>query len=252
MQDSLSFVFSSSSTSSSVFSFSTRKKLTRRNREKMVHVKAEDLKNTDNNYKSLLADLALALNPAPVKTCKNPEENFDAPSNSPLPLIKISRVLNGIPQSPHFFQLRDFSELARERLIAAWDQAFEDTAKKVHDLKVKDFWVNARKVWKTMEDLQGMGYNVIPIRRRLVEMTEVMSEFKSSKLKILKMKSKAENHRMEKSRLESVVLGLQMRVEREGVKMVKLLCEVDEIEKALPSYDILVESLAMKSFVVDV
>lgn len=215
----------------------------------MVHVKPEESKNIDNNFKSLLAAFALTLRSSPEKTCKNPEENFYAP---PLPMIKISRVLKGIPQSPHFFKLRNFSELAREKLIAAWDQAFEDTAEKVRDLKGKDFWVNARKLWKAMEDLQGMGYNVIPIRRRLVEMTEVMVEFKSSKLKILRLKNKAENHRMERSRLESIVMSLQMRAEGEGMKMVKLLGEVDQVEKALPSYDVLVESLAMKPFDVDV
>jgi hypothetical protein len=168
-----------------------------------------------------------------------------------LPLIKISRVLKGIPQSPHFFQLRKYSELAREKLIAAWDQTFEDIAKEVHDLKAKDFWVKARKLWKIMEDLQGMGYNVIPIRRRLVEITEVMVGFKNSKLKIWMLKNKAEDHRMEKSRLESIVVSLQMRAEREGMNMVKLLGEVDQIEKALPNYGVLVENLAMKPFDVE-
>ncbi|GAU25193.1 hypothetical protein TSUD_150920 [Trifolium subterraneum] len=103
-----------------------------------------------------------------------------------------------------------------------------------------------------MEDLQGMGYNVIPIRRRLVEITEVMVEFKNSKMEILRLKNKAEDHRMEKSRLESIVVSLQMRAKREGMNMVKLLGEVDQIEKTLPNYGVLVENLAMKPFDVDV
>jgi hypothetical protein len=43
--------------------------------------------------------------PVMVTTNKKIQENSDAPSNSPLPLIKISRVLKGLPESPHFFQL---------------------------------------------------------------------------------------------------------------------------------------------------
>jgi hypothetical protein len=202
-------------------------------------------------YQSLHSVFTLVPDPRMVKPSKKHQDISDAPSNSPLPLIKISRVLKGIPQSPHFFQLRKYSELAREKLIIAWDQAFEDTAKEVHDLKAKDFWVNARKLWKIMEDLQGMGYNVIPIRRRLVEITEVMVDFKNSKLKILMLKNKAEDHRMEKSRLGSIVVSLQMRVEREGMNMIKLLGEVDQIEKALPNYGVLVENLAMKPFDVE-
>ncbi|RHN68379.1 hypothetical protein MtrunA17_Chr3g0113251 [Medicago truncatula] len=234
------------------------------NVEKTVQAKLVDLKNTA-EYQSLHTVFTLVpdypvmvktnekLQEHPdhlvmVKTNKKLQENSDAPSNSPLPLIKISRVLKGIPQSPHYFQLRNYSELAREKLIAAWDQAFEDTAEKVHDLMAKDFWINARKLWKTMEDLQGMGYNVIPIRRRLVEKTEVMILFKNSKLEILELKNKAENHRLERSRLESIVMSFQMRAEREGMNMVRLLGEVDQKEKTLPNYDILMESLAIKQF----
>ncbi|KAJ1383608.1 DUF724 family protein [Sesbania bispinosa] len=149
-------------------------------------------------------------------------------------------------------KLRRYSELAREKLIAAWDQAFEDTVEQIHDLKSKDFWVNARKLWKTMEDLQGMGYNVIPMRRRLVEMAEVMDELKKWKLEIVTLKNKAEDHRMERSRLQSMVLSLQVRAEREGKSMVQLLHEVDHMEKALPKYDILIANLAMNPFDVDV
>jgi len=234
------------------------------NVEKTVKAKLVDLKNIA-EYQSLHTVFTLvpdhtvmvktnvklqenSNHPVMVTTNKKLQENSDAPSNSHLPLIKISQVLKGIPQSPHFFQLRNYSEIAREKLIAAWDQAFEDTSEKVHDLKAKDFWINARKLWKSMEDLQGMGYNVIPIRRRLVEITEMMILFKNSKLEILKLKNKAENHRLERSRLESIVMSFQMRAEREGMNMVRLLGEVDKKEKTLPTYDILMESLAMKPF----
>ncbi|KAJ1382884.1 hypothetical protein SESBI_43868 [Sesbania bispinosa] len=86
-----------------------------------------------------------------------------------------------------------------------------------------------------MEELQGMGYNVIPMRRRLVEMAEVMDEFKKWKLEIVTLKNKAEDHRMERSKLQSMVLSLQVRAEREGKSMVRLLGEVDHMEKALPN-----------------
>ncbi|GAU25194.1 hypothetical protein TSUD_150930 [Trifolium subterraneum] len=147
MENPQSFVFNSSSTSSSVFSSPTRRKFNRKNREKTVQVKAVDLKNIT-EYQSLHSVFTLVPDPVMVKPSKKLQQISDAPSNSPLPLIKVSRVLKGIPQSPHFFQLRKYSELARVKLIAAWDQAFEDTAKEVQDLKTKDFWVNARKLWK--------------------------------------------------------------------------------------------------------
>ncbi|KAJ1382887.1 hypothetical protein SESBI_43871 [Sesbania bispinosa] len=65
-------------------------------------------------------------------------------------------------------------------------------------------------------------------------MAEVMDDFKKWKLEIVTLKNKAEDHRMERSKLQSMVLSLQVRAEREGKSMVRLLGEVDHMEKALP------------------
>ena len=84
----------------------------------------------------------------------------------------VSRILNGIAQSPHFYQLKSFSELTRKSLISGWDQVFEKTVEEFQSLQVVDFWVKAKELWKTMEELQSMVYNVI-LLRRLVELTDV-------------------------------------------------------------------------------
>lgn len=219
--------------------------------ENIVAVAVAELENqtTQNVNNQTLHSATLVPHLSEVKTEEKIEENLDASSNSPLPLILISRVLNGIPQSPHFFQLRMYSELTREKLMVAWDQTFEDTAERIHDLKPEDnFRVCASKLWKTLEELQGMGYNVIPIRRRLVEMGEVIGEFKQRELEIVKLKNKAENHKFERSRFQSLILSFQQRAEREGRSMVQVLGEVDQLEKGLPKYGVLIANLAMKPF----
>ena len=128
-------------------------------------------------------------------------------------LIMISRILKGIPQSPHFYQLRNQSKLVRKSIIALWDSIFEETVEQIQSLRANDFWVRAKELWKTLEELQTVGYNVVVLRRRSVELSNVMTEAKLSELDIKRLKVKAENHRAEKSRLEFVILNLQeMRV----------------------------------------
>ncbi|KAE7996643.1 hypothetical protein FH972_001349 [Carpinus fangiana] len=174
------------------------------------------------------------------------EENSELASCPDLPLIPISRILKGIPQCPHFLQLRSYSEVARKNLMAGWDRAFEETVEEIHSLTAKDFWAEASNLWKSMEDLQGLGYNVFRLRRRLVELTEVMEEQKLSKLEIGRLRSKAESHRMEKCRLESVIFGLQQRTQREHATMVEMLKGVARIENGLPKFDGAFAVLAME------
>lgn len=248
------FVFDSSSPSTSVISCKRRKNSCKRKNGSSSENIVSSMQKTipkDNNVP--FYTINPFPDPVPLKTKEKTAESSDAPSSTTaLQLILISRVLKGIPQSPHFLKLKSYSKLTQEKLEAAWDEVFEDTVEKIHDLKANDFWVSARKLWRTMGELQGMGYNVIPIRRRLVEMTEVMVEFKKSKWEILMLKNKAEDHRLERSRLESMVRSFQMRVEREGRNMVRVLGEVDQMEKVLPKYEVFITNLAMKPVDVDV
>jgi hypothetical protein len=174
------------------------------------------------------------------------EENSEPASCPDLPLIPISRILKGIPHCPHFLQLRSYSEVARKNLMAGWDRAFEEAVEEIHSLTAEDFWVEASELWKTMEDLQSLGYNVFRLRKRLVELMEVMEDQKLSKLEIGRLTRKAESHRMEKSRLESVILGLQQRAQREQAAMVERLKEVVEIKNGLPKFDGAFAVLAME------
>lgn len=178
-------------------------------------------------------------------TLKEIEENSEPVSCPPLPLISISRILKGIPHSPHFLQLRSHSEAARKNLMAGWDRAFEETVEEIHSLTANDFWVRASELWKTMEELQSSGYNVFKLRKRLVELTEVILQQKLSRLEIRRLKVKAESHRMEMSRLESVILGLHIQVEKEQVAMVEVLKEAAKMENELPKFDSGFASLAM-------
>ncbi|OMO88759.1 hypothetical protein CCACVL1_08215 [Corchorus capsularis] len=152
-------------------------------------------------------------------------------------LILVSRILKGMPQSPHFYQLRNFSELTRKSLISGWDQVFEETVEELHSLQVVDFWVKAKELWKTMEELQSMGYNVVLLRRRLVELTEVMKEFKVAQMEIKRLKTEAENHRLESSKLESIALKLQEMAEEEKEMVEKVVIEVAKKEDELPKFD---------------
>ncbi|KAJ0046497.1 hypothetical protein Pint_06462 [Pistacia integerrima] len=174
------------------------------------------------------------------------EANKEPVKNSPLPLTTVTRILNGIPQNPHFYQLRNCSELTRERLISTWDQIFEETVKEIHSLQDVDFWVRAKRLWQTMEELQNVGYNVIPLRRRLVELTDVMIELKLSQLEIKGLKIKAENHRMEKSRLDSLMVNLQALAKREEDCMESVLIEASRLENDLPKFGGVFTKLAME------
>ncbi|KAI4299430.1 hypothetical protein L6164_032893 [Bauhinia variegata] len=178
------------------------------------------------------------------------QEISDPAPNLPLPLIPISRVLKGIPQRPHFFPLRGFSELLSEKIIAALDQGFEDTVDQIHNLtKANGFsWEMVCDLWKAMGILELMGYNVLLIRRRLVEMTEVVVELEEKMLTIVELKSQADYHRMEKNRLLNMILSLKNKVEGEELNKEQLLKKVDILKEELSKYNDLIAILAMKPF----
>ncbi|KAJ4844549.1 hypothetical protein Tsubulata_035216 [Turnera subulata] len=171
------------------------------------------------------------------------EARQSPPANS---VVVVSRILKGMPQSPHFYQLRDHSECSKTCLKSSWDRIFEDTAEQIQSLQANDFWVRARELWKTMGELQIMGYNVIPLRRRLVELIDVMMEQKLAKSKVKGLKIKAENHRMEKSRLEFVIQHLQEMIRKELQGMDRSLAQAIEMEKDMFKFDDVFAKLAME------
>lgn len=168
------------------------------------------------------------------------------PNRTNTALVVISRILKGIPQSPHFYQLINLSGHTRKVLISSWDRIFEETVEQMHSLQVNDFWVRARELWETMGELQSMGYNVIPLRRRLVKLTDVMIELKLTKVEMKGLMIKAENHRMEKSRLEFVILRLQEMIMQEHYGMLGALAQMVEMEKEVPKFDGVFAKLAME------
>ncbi|XP_050208971.1 uncharacterized protein LOC126659688 [Mercurialis annua] len=178
------------------------------------------------------------------------EENKEAKEPNPKPvstsLIIVSTILKGMPQSPHFYQFRNYSELTRMNLIASWNSIFEETVEKIRSLRVNDFRVGADELWKTLNELQTIGYNVVPLRRRLVELSDVITELNMSKLRIKTLRIKAENCRFEKSRVEFVILNLQEMIKQQQKGMEKDLDEVTGLEKELPKFDEVFAKLAME------
>ena len=151
--------------------------------------------------------------------------------------IIVSRILKGIPQSPHFLPLKGYSDVAKHSLINAWDCIFEQVVDQIESMQVDGFWVNAKRLWETMGELQNMGYNVIAVRRRLVELTDVMLRIRKHRSDIRELKSKAEKHRMEKSRLEFEIMKLRDRVEAEKARHEEVMVKVKKMEQKMPHFD---------------
>lgn len=212
---------------------------------KLQHEKTEPrIGEKENNSTKEMGVLA----PSDIKQDKVARQaNQDSmPNRANTALVVISRILKGIPQSPHFYQLINLSGHTRKVLISSWDRIFEETVEQMHSLQVNDFWVRARELWKTMGELQSMGYNVIPLRRRLVELTDVMIELKLTKVGMKGLLIKAENHRMEKSRLEFVILRLQEMIMQEHYGTLGALAQMVEMEKEVPKFDGVFAKLAME------
>lgn len=235
-----SFVFGSSAiNSSSAFAFRKKKSIAKRGCK--CHTSSPS--HTSDATAALSAEQA----PSGIVSFEAKSDGEKKPlSNSPLPLTLVTRILNGIPQNPYFYQLRNYSELTRKNLISAWDQTFEETVIEIHSLQAMDFWVRAKTLWKTIEELQNLGYNVIALRRRLVDLGDIMMELKSSQLQIKGLKIKAENHRMEKSRLLSLIVNLQELAKKEEDCMESKLIEATKLENELLKFDAAFAKLAVK------
>ncbi|GAB4827573.1 hypothetical protein Ancab_034455 [Ancistrocladus abbreviatus] len=161
-------------------------------------------------------------------------------------LIVVSRILKGMPQSPHFWPLRGYSDLAKNNLISTWDRIFEETTEQIQSMKVDSFWADAKRLCQTVEELQGMGYNVIPLRRRLVELTDVMLNLKKHKSDIMGLKNEAKYHRVEKSRLEDEIVKLKAKVGAEQASFESVMTRVATMADQALKFDGVFTSLASK------
>ncbi|KAF2319040.1 hypothetical protein GH714_012916 [Hevea brasiliensis] len=162
-------------------------------------------------------------------------------------LVVISRILKGIPQNPHFYQLRNHSELVRKSMICLWDQIFEETAQQF-TLCRQWFLGQSQRAVENHGGFADHRDNVIPLRRRLVELSDVMKMLELSKSSIELLKIKAENHRAEKSRIEFMFLSLQemFKKEKEGMEIV--VAQVIDMEKVLTKFDEAFAELALEQF----
>ena len=165
-----------------------------------------------------------------------------------LPLMRISRVLRGIPHCPHFIHLRDFSRLAKVKLVPAWDEVFEAAVDEIHKLEIKDFWDRARNLWDTIDELHELGYNVLLPRIRLVEMLAVMEELEQLDSEIQSCENKVDRLHAEILDVEDSIIDLKASVDWEEDDMVSALKEIRQIEKELPKYDDWVSEIAMRPF----
>lgn len=159
-------------------------------------------------------------------------------------VILVSRILKGIPQSPHFLPLKGYSDVAKHSLINAWDCIFEEVVDQIQSMQVNGFWVNAKRLWQTMGELQNMGYNVIAVRRRLVELTDVVLRIRRHRSDIRELKSKAEEHRAAKSRLEFEIMKLRDRVEAEKARLKEVMVKVKKMEQKVSQFDDVLSTMA--------
>ena len=169
--------------------------------------------------------------------------------DSSLPLICITRFLKGINHCPHFLPLREYSGIVRQQLESAWDQAFIETANQIQGLKSRDIWVNGVELWKATADLETMGYNLIPLRRRLLEVRDAMLMSEQAKRKILALKEKATEHGREIDRLRKEISKFELLHDELSLKRIVAQMEAARMtKKELPKYDGLISDLAKKLF----
>ncbi|KAH9614754.1 hypothetical protein KSS87_016542 [Heliosperma pusillum] len=181
-------------------------------------------------------------------TKEKQEKSEPVPSRVSTQIVIVSRILKGMPQNPHFLPLKSYSNVAKQRLINAWDNIFEETVDNLLSLQVNGFSADAKRLWETMEELEKMGYDVILLRRRLVELTDVIIRQRNRRSEIVRLKDKAEQHKMEKSRLEFEIVKLRARVEAAEASVDDVMDKVRKIEDEMPHLNDVFTKLAIKLF----
>ncbi|KAL2940634.1 DUF724 domain-containing protein 7 [Bienertia sinuspersici] len=160
--------------------------------------------------------------------------------------IIVSRLLKGIPQSPHYWPLRSYSEAAKQSLINSWDRIYEELVDQIQSLQLDGFCIVAKRLWETIHELQMMGYNVVPLRRRLVELSDVVQRRTTHRIEKTRLKSMATRHMMEKNKLEFEIVKLKAKAEAEKASFEDVMDRVAKMEDEMPRFNALFSKLAIK------
>lgn len=91
-----------------------------------------------------------------------------------------------------------------------------------------------------------MGYSVIALRRRMLELRDVLLEKRGFKCEISELFNRAEFHRIQKCRLEFEILQLKARIEGENFRFDNIMGEVAKMEDELHHFDVDFYNLVIK------
>ncbi|KAF5179747.1 Duf724 family protein, partial [Thalictrum thalictroides] len=155
-----------------------------------------------------------------------------------------TRILRGITQTPHYTPLQCYSKRAREKLIVGWDEIFEETIDQIQSLTTETFSSNVSELWKTMAELENLGYNVARLKKRMEDLTDVIDRRNTSQTEISDLRAKAEDYKEQKKKIEKEIADLQAQVDNAQVMVNELMDQADKMEGNLPVVDALFESVA--------
>ncbi|KAL2928619.1 Laminin subunit gamma-1 [Bienertia sinuspersici] len=79
-----------------------------------------------------------------------------------------------------------------------------------------------------------MGYNVVPLRRRLVELSDVVQRRTTHRIEKTRLKSMATRHMMEKNKLEYEIVKLKAKAEAEKASFEDVMDRVAKMEDEMP------------------
>uniref|UniRef100_A0A803M3R3 Uncharacterized protein n=1 Tax=Chenopodium quinoa TaxID=63459 RepID=A0A803M3R3_CHEQI len=90
------------------------------------------------------------------------------------------------------------------------------------------------------------GYNVVPLRRRLVELSDVLENKIRHRIEKGRLKSKAEQHMMEKNKLEFEIVKLKAKAEAEKASFEDVMAKVAKMDDEMPRFNASFTVLAIK------
>ncbi|KAF7830970.1 DUF724 family protein [Senna tora] len=166
------------------------------------------------------------------------------------PVVPITRTLCGIPHNPYYHLLRGYSELARRNFAAAWDRTFEDTVRQVFELNMEERnWARVSELWETMGEMQGMGYNVLPVRRRLIGMAELRGQKKRVELEMKKWMQEELIRKVESAEVGYEIFNLTIKKTEKEASVVRAQRETIVSRLKMIQLDDAINALAMKPLI---
>lgn len=134
------------------------------------------------------------------------------------------RYLSGIRQTPHFHPLSTKPAIILTNLMAAYDNAFLETAAKIQSLSShKDFEASSPDLRSTIAELETMGYDVGPLVRRLelleveVKKTMVMSDAGKEKIADAERKIEEKTRELGEMKVEIAKLHAKAQDKQQGI-----------------------------------